>query len=410
MRYNFIPCLFCLVCVVLQQIQGKQLSCIDKIHCCSADSDIVWKSYDAFNRIFLDTVKGIYKTDTSFKGAEDRYNGAAAVWCQAIYWDMAMNAYKRAKAQQNQRREVYMRKLCRLIFEGNKKHYAGFDFNDNNENTGWFIYDDIMWWSISLARAYELFGDAEYLKLAEESFERVWHGSGKVGDTGSYDSENGGMFWQWQPIQNPRPNKFGDGKMACINFPTVIAALTIHNGLIKTGQEDVCYLQKGKEIYAWATDYLFDSEIGKVADSQHGDCEPHWKAHLYNQATFIGASVLLYQATGKRKYLDNACCAADYVFDEMVSKQHILPFECGPEQGIYTAIFAQYIFSLIYDCHQTRYLAWMEKNCLQGWLNRNPQNDICHGRFDVSTTDEVIDSYSASGLPAMLLLLPIRSR
>ncbi len=53
----------------------------------------------------------------------------------------------------------------------------------------------------------------------------------KVGDTGSYYKENGGMFWQWQPIQNPKPNKFGDGKMACINFPTVVAALTLYNNV-----------------------------------------------------------------------------------------------------------------------------------------------------------------------------------
>ena len=65
----------------------------------------------------------------------------------------------------------------------------------------------------------ELFGVDEYLKLSEESFSRVWYGSKKVGDTGSYDKENGGMFWQWQPIHNPKPNRPGDGKMACINFP-----------------------------------------------------------------------------------------------------------------------------------------------------------------------------------------------
>ena len=35
------------------------------------------------------------------------------------------------------------------------------------------------------------------LKLSEASFKRVWYGSEKVGDTGSYDKENGGMFWQW---------------------------------------------------------------------------------------------------------------------------------------------------------------------------------------------------------------------
>ena len=86
-----------------------------------------------------------------------------------------------------------------------------------------------MWWTVTLARAYELFGNKEYLKLSEISFSRVWYGSDKVGDSGSYDRENGGMFWQWQPIRNPAPNKSGDGKMACINFPTVVAALTLYN-------------------------------------------------------------------------------------------------------------------------------------------------------------------------------------
>ena len=68
------------------------------------------------------------------------------------------------------------------------------------------------------ARGYELFGVDEYLKLSEASFKRVWYGSEKVGDTGSYDKESGGMFWQWQPIQNPKPNKFGDGRWHVSTF------------------------------------------------------------------------------------------------------------------------------------------------------------------------------------------------
>mgnify|MGYP001509598450 CR=1 FL=1 len=171
----------------------------------------VWMAYDGFNKTFLDSNKYIYKTDTSFEQAVDRGNGAAAIWCQPIYWEMAMNAYKLAKSEKDKRRTKEMRKLCEKIFAGNKAHYAHFDFDDNNENTGWFIYDDIMWWTIALSRAYELFGEEEYLRLAEASFKRVWYGSDKVGDTGSYDEEDGGMFWQWQPIRNPNPNKPGDG-------------------------------------------------------------------------------------------------------------------------------------------------------------------------------------------------------
>lgn len=99
---------------------------------------------------------------------------------------MAMNAYKRAKAEGDTQKEQKFKQLCDDLFAGNKAHYANFDFDDNNENTGWFIYDDIMWWTVTLARAYELFGVEEYLSLSEESFGRVWYGSEKVGDTGSY--------------------------------------------------------------------------------------------------------------------------------------------------------------------------------------------------------------------------------
>lgn len=52
-----------------------------------------WTAYEAFNDNLLDPDKNIYKTSTAYTAATDRNNGAAAIWCQPIYWDMAMNAY-----------------------------------------------------------------------------------------------------------------------------------------------------------------------------------------------------------------------------------------------------------------------------------------------------------------------------
>ena len=57
----------------------------------------VWEAYDGFNKTFLDSDKYIYKTNTSFSRAIDRGNGAAAIWCQPIYCDIAMNAYRLSK-------------------------------------------------------------------------------------------------------------------------------------------------------------------------------------------------------------------------------------------------------------------------------------------------------------------------
>ncbi|MDE6086276.1 MAG: glycoside hydrolase family 76 protein [Muribaculaceae bacterium] len=380
-------------------------------------NDDVWAAYEGFNNYLLDSEKYIYKNNSSDPQAVDRWNGAAAIWCQPIYWDMAMNAYKLAGMQKDKKKIREYKKLCEKIFEGNKAQYCQFDFDDNNENTGWFIYDDIMWWTISLARAYELFNDPEYLDLAEASFKRVWYGSEKVGDSGSYDKENGGMFWQWQPIRNPRPNKPGDGKMACINFPTVVAALTLYNNVPENRNEidAECpeyqtknqYLAKGKEIYEWGVENLMDKTTGRIADSRHGNGNPDWKAHVYNQATFIGGSVLLYKATGDERYLDNAKLAADYTVNVMSVENGVLPFERGIEQGIYTAILAQYMAWLVYDCGQTQYLPFLRHSIESGWTNRDETRNVCGGVYSEKLPEGAeVDSYSASGIPALMLLFP----
>ena len=57
-----------------------------------------------------------------FEQAVDRGNGAAAIWCQPIYWEMAMNAYKLAKSEKDKRRTKEMKKLCEKIFLLETKH------------------------------------------------------------------------------------------------------------------------------------------------------------------------------------------------------------------------------------------------------------------------------------------------
>ena len=377
----------------------------------------VWEAYEGFNKVFLDKEKYIYKQDNTFARATDRWNGAAAIWCQPMYWNMAMDATLLAKRVGDRTRYKEYRTMMEKIYEGNRKHYAGFDFHDNNENTGWFIYDDIMWWTISLARAYGIFGDKEYLKYAEESFSRVWYGSERVGDNGSFDPIKGGMYWRWYPIQNPKPNIPSHGKMACINFPTVCAAMMLYNSVPHNRKEPqadkplyqtrVSYLKMAKQVYAWAEENLFDPTTGRVADSRHGEGRPDWTTHIYNQATFIGSSALLYLATNERHYLDNALKAADYCCGQMSVRHGVLPFERGIEQGIYTTIFAQYMAILVYDCNQRQYLPFLRKNITTGWSNRDRSRNISDGEYHKPTqADEKVDSYEASGIPALMLLFP----
>ncbi len=381
-----------------------------------------WKAYDDFNDVFLDKKKYIYRDYSDRENAVDRWGGAAAIWCQAIYFDMAVNAYNRAVREGDESRARKYRTLARSIYNGEKSQYVSFNFDDPNTNTGWFVYDDIMWWTGALARAYEAFDIREYLTLSEKSFCRVWYGSAKVGDDGSYADPSrfsgkygGGMFWEWQPIDSPNPHKEGDFRAACINFPTVIAACYLHQ-LVPEGRKAVTsahptrqtkewYLEKAKEVYEWASTTLVRS--GRVADGIHGG-DPEFTDHLYNQATYIGASCMLYKITGETKYRTNAIAGARYVFNTMCRRNGgYLPLETGVEQGVYAAIFAQYMHMLVYDLEQTSFLTYIKKNLQKGWDNRDTVRGISNGNFRKATTsDEQVESYTGSALPALMLMFP----
>lgn len=401
------------------------------------DDEAQWKAYDDFNAAFLDRTnsKNIYKADTKQPRADHRGNGyrdndvsgcAAAIWCQAIMYDMVINAYNRAKAEGDEARMSKYKTLHNSIYNGEKSHYVNFDFNNSNTNNGWFVYDDIMWWTCALARAYETFGKAEYLTYSERSFCRVWYGSSKVGDDGSYADParfegkyGGGMFWEWQPIDHANPHQPGDFRSACINFPTVIAACLLHQlvpegrtpptGARPSRQTKEWYLEKAKEIYAWADGTLVNSS-GRVADGIHGG-GAEFSDHLYNQATYIGASCLLYRLTGEISYLTKAKKGADYVISNMCTSS-ILRYENGYEQGIYAAIYAQYIKMLIYDCGLSealtrKYLMHIQRNIQKAYTNMDQTRGIQIGNFAKATSaEDVVESYGASGMPALMLMFP----
>ena len=398
------------------------------------DDEAEWKAYDDFNNAFLDKTRYIYKADTKQPNADHRGNGyrdndvsgcAAAIWCQAIMYDMVINAYRRAQAEGDEARMKTYKTLHGRLYSGEKSHYVGFNFDDPNTNNGWFVYDDIMWWTCALARAYETFGTKAYLTYSEKSFCRVWYGSAKVGDDGSYADParfegkyGGGMFWEWQPISNPKPHQPGDFRSACINFPTVIAACLLHR-LVPEGrtpptaprpsqQTKEWYLEKAKEVYAWADATLVKD--GRVADGIHGG-GAEFTDHLYNQATYIGASCMLYLLTNEISYLTKARKAADYVMSNMCSSG-ILKYEKGYEQGIYAAIYAQYMKILIYDCNLSlaltrKYLMHIQRNIQKAYTNMDSGRGIQIGDFSKTTgSDAVVESYGASGMPALMLMFP----
>ena len=71
----------------------------------SYTNEDVWAAYEGFNNTLLDPDKYIYKTTSAYEQAVDRGHGAAAIWCQPIYWDMSMNAYNWRRLRKIKRKE-----------------------------------------------------------------------------------------------------------------------------------------------------------------------------------------------------------------------------------------------------------------------------------------------------------------
>ena len=193
-------------------------------------------AFDAFNKYFYDNdAKLYYRTTKRIELAQG--------WTQAIFWDIAMDAYLRTQSPE------YLG-LVKEVYKGGKESYSNFNWHDV-KTVNDFIYDDMMWWIIALARGYEITADQEYLDKAIDGFNFVWEEA--------FDPVDGGMLWSWKV----------EGKNACINYPTVIGAMYLYN---ITGED--AYLAKAKNIYSWSRKNLFESTTGRVADHIVGNHPP----------------------------------------------------------------------------------------------------------------------------------------
>lgn len=324
-------------------------------------------AFDAFNKHFYNPEAKLYYSTTE-------KSDLGAIWTQAIFWDIAMDAYLRTNDPE------YLT-LIEDIYEGGYQEYDGYNWENREE---WFIYDDIMWWIISLTRAHDITGNEIYLEKAISGFDRVWRDS--------YDFDAGGMYWNFQK----------SGKNACINYPTVIAAMELYE---ITGNEE--YFSKAKEIYTWSRENLFQPSSGRVADHKVGNNPPGFEDYTYNQGTLIGAAVLLYNETGDQAYLEDAKLAADYTKNEMSDANGILPAEGDwNEQGVLKAIFARYLMYLIEDGGQDQYESWLRKNATLAWHNRDKYRNITYRNYTIPCPILTVQSYEASSAVGIMQVCP----
>ncbi len=310
-------------------------------------------------------------------------NGIAAIWTHAVFWNIVLDAYERTG-------DVKYLNLSNDIYQGGRTQYAAYDWDNH---TVWFVFDDLMWWILSMLRAYQLTGNQNCLNTATAGFQNVYQRA--------YDAENGGMFWGFGA------DGYGKGhKNSCINYPTIIAAMELYE--ITANQY---YLNIAQTLYAWARQHLFNPATGSVPDLLSEDGETDWTNYTYNQGTMIGAACKLYLATGNSTYLNDANLAAQYTKNVMCDSNGILPAEGDwNEQGCMKAIFAHNIGILIKDCNQTQWAQWIYHNIDEAWAHRDPERNLMYRNYTVSCSQGMIQSYEAcSGVAFMQVFSPNES-
>ena len=320
-------------------------------------------AFNSLNKVYWDPgAKSFRKDEEGSKKAD--------FWFAAQLWDTVMDQYDRTGSAE-------VKRQINEVYDGFIKQYP--DWTTNKYN------DDIMWWAIACTRAYKITNDERYLKKAKASFDFVH-------DNFLDDKFGGGLYWI-----NERTCK-----NSCINSPAVIAAVRL-SVLLK----DPTYLEKAKSLYAWQKKTLTDGN-GKVFDNINHDKARQTTrigrfSLTYNQGTYIGAAVLLYQQTKDKTYLDDAIKTAQWTKDNLcITDQRILKSEGQGDGGAFKGIFVRYMKPLVYECGRTEFLPWMKANADAAWRNRRPADNIMGHDWTVPAGAR-IQSQTATSAVAVVL-------
>ncbi|MDD3079943.1 MAG: glycoside hydrolase family 76 protein [Paludibacter sp.] len=297
-------------------------------------------------------------------GGAGRWDDGSYWWQSASMMEVILDAYETTGDSQ------YKDMFQQLYFNFISKNGENWLYNKFN--------DDVTWMVISCVRAYLLFGVEKYLTLAKNNFSEMYERA--------YLTECGLLRWL-------EDNPDGDMTNSCINGPAEVAACYLAQA---TG--DNSYYEKAKELYMNQRDRLFEPSTGRVYDCVlcGVDGTPWNWASTYNQGTYLGAAVMLYNHYGDAFYKQDARNIMQYTIQNLCDGQGIINV-CGTGRDKigFKGILMRYVRRFITDMDETGYIDWLHKNILQGWNNRNSEGVIWTAWRN--KTSEDFKAYDESG-------------
>lgn len=299
--------------------------------------------------------------DEMMKGWKTYYNeqkgrlGEGGFWGDAEMFEVVLDAYETTGDIQ------YKEMFDKLHADFINRQGSNWESNDFN--------DDIAWIVIASVRGYLMTGKQSYLDVAKSNFDMMY--------------ERAAVLPHDMLIWNASENPYGTN--SCINGPAEVAACYL---AIATGDEN--YYEKARKAYAAQREYLYKPSTGQVYDSftwiKGVPSNYNTWASTYNQGTFLGAAIMLYNHYGDEQYKEDAKMIMKYTRERMCNEFGIINVCQGvvDNQGKlvgdlpgFKGILMRYVRRFMVDLYQPDCAEWMATNAFQAYNNRNSDGVSC---------------------------------
>ncbi|MDR0507441.1 MAG: carbohydrate-binding protein [Dysgonamonadaceae bacterium] len=331
---------------------------------------LIWKleAEDEFPNYFSQTMRDNIMNDWKnyyYKKASTGYVIAPGGWWgDAEMFEIILDAYETTGNL------VYQEMFDQLYRNFTSRNGSDWLYNEYN--------DDIAWMVIACARASLLFGSATYKNRAQVNFNKMYERA---------MLPSGMLRWR-------ESSSTANGTNSCINGPAEVAACYL---AMATGDES--YYEKAKNLYALQRQYLYVPSTGQVYDSfTWNNGEPsnynHW-ASTYNQGTFLGAAIMLYNHYGNAQYKSDAQKIVDYVKQNMCNARGIINV-CGSGDDLsgFKGILMRYLRRFVVDLAMPDYVDWMQANVVHAYNNRNSKGIIWTAWWEKTSENFVFNNYN----------------
>lgn len=325
--------------------------------------------------------------DSVMLGWKNRYfnmlKTSTGFWGEAEMMETILDAYETTGKQE-------YKTMFEQVYEHFVSYPAGWEQPGNGQDWTWNEYnDDIAWAVLASIRAYLMFGQhpnsgINYLTIAKNNYDNMYSRA---------LLPSGMLRWKQTPTGN-------QGSNSCINGPAEVAACYL---AMATGDDS--YYEKAKKLYALQRQYLYDPATGKVYDSGSWNngvftVGNYWVSS-YNQGTFLGAALMLFNHYGTAQYRTDANKIAEWTRNDLCNTHGVIKV-CGSGDDLqgFKGILMRYLRRYVVDLALPDKVEWLQQNALQAFNNRNSKGVIWTAWWEKTSENFIFsDGYDFSNKP-----------